>query len=141
MSLNTYLYFDGNCAKVFDFYKLVFGCEFTARMCFSDAPPDLNFKECDNDRIMHMSLPVGESVLMGSDVPSDEDEPPKSNNSFAVSYSAKTREETDTIYAALKADGGAETMPLQDTFWGSYFGMCKDKFGVHWMVSCDLGKD
>jgi PhnB protein len=135
MSLNTYLYFDGNCAQAFEFYKSVFGGAFTARTCFSDAPPELNFKECDNDRIMHVSLPVGGSVLMGSDTPSGEGEPPKPGNSFSISYSAKTRQETDDIYAALKAGGGEETMPLQDTFWGSYFGMCKDQFGVSWMVS------
>jgi PhnB protein len=138
MSLSTYLYFDGQCGEAFEFYKSVFGGEFTAHACFSDAPPDLNFKECDKDRTMHVSLPVGDSVLMGSDVPSGEDEPPKSNNSFAVSFAPKTRQEADAIYTALKADGGKETMPLQDTFWGSYFGMCKDKFGVHWMLNLDL---
>ena len=136
MTLNTYLYFDGNCAAAFDFYKSVFGGEYEACMKFSDGPPDFDHDPSDKDLIMHVSLPVGSSVLMGSDVGKGNSERPVPSNSFSISYSASTKEETDRIFASLMA-GGAETMPLQDTFWGSYFGMCKDQFGIHWMVSVD----
>ncbi len=138
MTLSTYLYFDGDCADAFDFYRSVFGGEFMLRKTFADGPPEMNVPDAEKGRIMHVSLPVGESVLMGSDTVSTHGEPAKPGNSFAISYSPKTKDDADKAFAALKA-GGAETMPMQETFWGSYFGMCKDKFGVNWMVNVDLG--
>lgn len=136
MSLNIYLFFDGECADAFDYYRSVFGGEFAARMKYSEGPLDFTYKEASKDRVMHMSLPVGESVLMGSDMESGSDNPPKPSNNFAVSYSAKSAGDADRVFAAL-SDGGVVTMPMQNTFWGSYFGSCRDKFGVNWMVSAD----
>lgn len=131
MTLNTYLFFDGTCGEAFDFYRSVFGGEFAARMTYGEAPPEVPVDAAARDRIMHVSLPVGGSVLMGSD--SKEAGAP---SGFAVSYSAASRDDADAKHAALSA-GGSTMMPMEDAFWGSYFGMVKDRFGVHWMVGHD----
>ena len=132
MSLNTYLFFAGRCGEAFDFYRCVFGGEFAMRMTFAEAPPEVEFPAERRDWIMHVALPVGGSVLMGSD--SAQARPA---GGFAVSVSVASREEADARYAALSEDGGAATMPMQDAFWGSYFGMLRDRFGVDWMISHD----
>ena len=67
MILNTYLTFDDNCREVFEFYRSIFGGEFETLMTFRDGPEDMNVAEEELDRIMHVSLPIGSSVLMGSD--------------------------------------------------------------------------
>ena len=131
MTLNVYLFFDGTCGEAFDFYRSVFRGEFAGRMTYAEAPPEMPVDPAARERIMHVSLPVGGSVLMGSD--SKEATAP---GGFAVSYSAGSREEADAKHAAL-ANGGSVMMPMQDAFWGSYFGMAKDRYGVHWMISHD----
>jgi len=138
MTLNTYLYFDGQCAEAFAFYKSVFGGEFQTNQKFADGPPEMGVPDGEKSKIMHVSLPIGTSVLMGSDTISTFGEPAKPANSFAISYDAKTKAEVDVIFPKL-TKGGKVTMELQETFWGSYFGLGKDKFGVHWMVSVHLG--
>lgn len=138
MKLNTYLYFDGRCAEAFDFYQSVFGGEFTVMQTFGDGPPGMGVPDADESRIMHVSLPIGGDVLMGSDTVSNFGEPAKPGNSFAVSVAPETKEKADRIFPLLAA-GGDVIMPLADTFWGAYFGMCKDKFGVQWMVNVDSG--
>ena len=137
MTLSTYLTFDGKCGPAFDFYKSVFSGDFAVRSTFADAPPDMNVKDTDRDRIMHVSLPIGDSVLMGSDTTSEHGGPVTMGNNFSVSFSPKTKEEADRVFGKL-AEGGSVTMKLQNTFWGAYFGMCTDKFGIQWMVNVDL---
>ncbi len=137
MSLNPYLTFNGNCADAFDFYKSVFGGDFLSRSTFAEAPPDMPVSDGDKGKIMHVSLPIGSSVLMGSDIATGFGEAPKSTDGFSICYDPETKEEADKIFAALK-HGGVEKMPLQETFWQSYFGMCIDKFGFHWMINMNL---
>lgn len=137
MTLNTYLFFDGQCAQAFELYKSVFGGAFSAHMTYADGPPELNYDEADKGKIMHVSLPVGTSVLMGSDTLEDHGERARPAANFSISYDASSREEADRVFAAL-AEGGEVTMPLEETFWNAYFGSCKDRFGVGWMVSFDL---
>lgn len=139
MSLNTYLFFDGNCAQAFDFYKSVFGGEFMMRSTFDEAPSELEFAESEKDKIMHVSLPVGESVLMGSDMADGFGEK-TAPGGFAISYRPDSKEDADRIFALL-TDGGSVVMPMQDTFWGSYFGQGADKFGVRWMVNVALSAE
>ena len=67
MSLSTYLTFEDNCREVFEFYRSVFGGEFTFISTFRDGPEGLEVPEAELDRIMHVSLPIGSSVLMGND--------------------------------------------------------------------------
>lgn len=99
-------------------------------------PPDPNLpvSEQDMNKIMHVSLPIGAYVLMGSDSSSDWGPPTVVGNNFSLSVSVDSKSEADTMHAKL-ADGGNVTMPMDDTFWGDYFGMCTDKFGINWMIS------
>jgi len=136
MTLSTYLTFDGQCGPAFDFYKSVFGGDFAVRSTFADGPEDMKVRDADKGRIMHVSLPIGDSVLMGSDTTSDHGGPITKGNNFSVSYSPKTKDEAETVFRKL-SEGGSVTMDLQNTFWGAYFGMCTDKFGIQWMVNVD----
>ncbi len=140
LALNTYLTFDGNCREAFEFYRSVFGGEFDMLDTFGNAPPDMPVPEDQKDHIMHVSLPIGSSILMGSDRGTEFAPPPVAGNNFSISISAETREQCDALCARL-SEGGTVTMPLSEQFWGSYFGMCKDRFGINWMVSCPLSHD
>jgi PhnB protein len=88
---------------------------------------------------MHVSLPLGKTILMGTDSPDSMQYKLITGNNFYVSISTESREETDRIYNGLSS-GGQKEMPLQDTFWGAYFGMLCDKFGIHWMVGYDKNR-
>ncbi|WP_294818322.1 VOC family protein [uncultured Flavobacterium sp.] len=133
---NTYLNFNGNCEEAFNFYKSVFGGDFTYMGRFGDMPESDDYKvpDSDRDKIMHVSLPIGKSVLMGSDTGGEWAPAFKQGNNFSISVTAGSKEEADTLFAAL-AEGGNITMPLENTFWGDYFGMLTDKFGINWMMS------
>ncbi len=134
MVLNAYLTFDGNCREAFEFYRSVFGGEFTACEPFSAGAPHVQVSEAEQDWIMHVSLPVGSSVLMGSDVAGGFGPPFAAGNNFSISVQAESREQCDGLIAKL-SEGGRVTMPMADAFWGSYFGMCTDRFGISWMFS------
>lgn len=136
MTLNIYLNFNGDCREAFEFYRSVFGGDFENLQTFGDGPDDLVVPEDERDQVMHVSLPVGDSVLMGSDTPSWSPEPTRMGNNFSISYSPATREETDDVFAKI-SEGGTVTMPLEDMFWGAYFGSCTDRFGVSWQLNCE----
>ncbi len=138
MSLSPYLTFDGNCGEAFEFYKSVFGGEFTVRQTFGDGPPEMGVSDEDKNKVMHVSLPIGDSVLMGSDTAGGYGLAYAPGNNFSISYAPTTKADADRIFTMLK-EGGTETMAMQDTFWNAYFGMCTDKFGIQWMVNVDLG--
>ena len=88
----------------------------------------------DAEKILHVSLPIdGDSVLMGSDGGSSWSEHHKPGNNFNVSVSVDNREEADRLFSVL-SEGGKTIMPMSDTFWGEYFGMFTDKFGINWMI-------
>jgi len=133
---NTYLNFDGNCEEAFNFYKSVFGGTFGFIGRYSDMPEskDYSIPEADKNKIMHISLPIGTSVLMGSDSGGDWAPPYVQGNNFSVSITPDSKEEADTLFNTLSA-GGQITAPIHDSFWGAYFGMFTDKFGVNWMVN------
>lgn len=135
---NTYLNFNGNCEEAFNFYKSVFGGEFTYIGRFGEMPPSEEFpvSEADKNKVMHVSLPTGSSVLMGSDNGEQYESSFVNGNNFSVSINADSKEEADKLYNGLSA-GGQATMPMSDTFWGAYFGMFTDKFGINWMVNYD----
>ncbi|MBW3519950.1 VOC family protein [Flavobacterium sp. NKUCC04_CG] len=135
---NTYLNFKGNCEEAFLFYKAVFGGEFNYIGRFGDMPAsdDYQVADSDKDKIMHVSLPIGTSILMGSDTGGAWAPAFVQGNNFSVSVSAESKAEADAIFKAL-ADGGKITMPLENTFWGDYFGMLTDKFNINWMMSFD----
>ena len=136
MALNTYLHFNGNCREAFEFYRSVFGGDFETLQTFADGPPGMGVSDGESNNVMHVSLRVGESILMGSDVPSAFGPPPNQGNNFSISYAAQNKKETDDLFAKL-SEGGVATMPPQDMFWGAYFGSCIDRFGISWMVNCE----
>ena len=135
-TINPYLNFNGNCEEAFTFYKSVFGTDFIVIQRFKDLPPEVPSPVGSDENIMHVSLPVGkQNILMGCDVPAAMGRTTIGNN-FHVSISTESEEETTMLFTALST-GGKITMPLDKTFWGSYFGMCTDKFGIQWMVNYD----
>ena len=139
MSLETYLFFDGNCREVFEFYRSVFGGDFLVLQRFRDGPPDMDVPEAELDRIMHVSLPIGSSVLMGSDSCSAFGPPPVVGSNFGISIAGESREHCDEVFAKL-SEGGMVKMPMQETFWGAWFGSWTDRFGVSWMINYELPK-
>lgn len=135
--INPYLIFDGTCEEAFNFYKSVFGGEYTHMGRFKDMPQE---DGCDEpidaklaDRIMHVSLPIGKNILMGSDSNPALGEIIIGKN-VNISITTETKEEADRLFAALSQNGNV-TMPMQDTFWGDYFGMTEDQYGIEWMIS------
>jgi len=136
-TVNVYLTFNGNCEEAFNFYKSVFEREFSYIGKFKDMPT-ADGKPCppdDEQKIMHVGLPISqETVLMGSDTTSASGPPVKMGNNFSISVTATSREEADKLFNGLVA-GGQIVMPMTVQFWGDYFGMCTDKFGINWMVS------
>lgn len=138
-TINPYLTFNGTCEEAFNFYKSVFGGDFPYLGRFKDMPenPKYPVAEADKEKIMHVSLPISkETVLMGSDISEAYGKVTKGDN-FSISVNTDSIEETTRIFNELSA-GGKVTMPLNKTFWGAYFGMFTDKFGIHWMVNCNL---
>lgn len=139
LALHSYLNFDGDCAQAFDFYKAAFGGEFRARQTFGEVPPQPGMPPLPaamKDRIMHVALPVGAgSLLMGSDWPGHLG-PMVRGNAFAVSINLEDRKEADRLFGALSA-GGTVAMPMSEAFWGAYFGMFTDRFGIQWMINCE----
>ncbi len=132
--LNPYLNFDGNALEAFNFYKSVFGGEFLGVMTMADAPGLDNLPENEKGRVMHVALPIGENILMGSDIlPSMGHKLNTGNNNY-ISINANSREEADQYFNGLSSGGKVE-MPMSDQFWGDYFGSLADKFDTHWMIS------
>ncbi len=140
-TVNPYLTFNGTCEEAFNFYKSVFGGEFRMIGKFGDMPPmpGMDIPESAKNRIMHVSLPISkETILMGSDSNPAMGEVNVGQH-LSISIAADSKEEADRIFNAITA-GGKITMPLADTFWGAYFGMLVDKFGIIWMVNYDYPK-
>ena len=140
MHLNTYLHFEDNCREAFEFYRSIFGGEFSFIVTFAEGPEDMPVPDNEKDRIMHVSLPIGSAVLMGSDTTSAFGPPPSVGNNYSISIDADSRDETDRLFASL-SQGGVVAMEPQDMFWGAYFGMCTDKFGINWMLSHETPAD
>lgn len=137
-TVNVYLTFDGKCEETFNFYKSIFGGEFAYLGRFKDMPPMEGIPPIEGEageRIMHVSLPISkETILMGSDSGGEWGPKLQLGNNFSVSITTDSKEEADRLFAGL-SEGGQVTMPMESTFWGSYFGSFTDKFGVNWMVS------
>ena len=136
-TVNVYLTFNGNCLEAFNFYKSVFGGEFPYVGRYKDMPAEGGHEasSVDGDKIMHISLPISqETMLMGSDTGGEWASQFKEGNNFSISISTDSRENADRLFSGLSA-GGTVTMPMDKTFWGDYFGMFTDKFGINWMVS------
>ncbi len=135
-SLNPYLNFAGNTEEAFNFYKSIFGGEFLMLQRYGDTP------DCDKlppglkDKIMHVSLPIGNNLLMASDACQEMGFNVTQGNNFYVCLNPDSKEESDKWFNGL-AEGGKINMPIQDMFWGAYWGDLTDKFGIQWMVNYD----
>ncbi|GAB4458495.1 MAG: VOC family protein [Anaerolineae bacterium] len=138
-SLNPYLNFGGNCEEAFKFYRSVFGGEFLGLMRFKEMPGGEPLPDSEANKVMHVSLPIGPTTLMGSDRPAVMGPLVVGNNSH-ISINAESEAEATDLFNGLSA-GGQVTMPLAKAFWGDLFGMCTDRFGVSWMISCEYPKE
>ncbi|WP_228851739.1 VOC family protein [Aegicerativicinus sediminis] len=136
-TVNPYLLFNGNCEEAFNHYKKIFKREFLQISKYSDMPAVDNALPIPDDKkhwIMHVALPLDNgNIIMGSDR-----HPTFNNLAFGenckLSISVDTKDEANRLFDGLSLNGSVE-MPMEDTFWGDYFGMCTDQFGVEWMVS------
>lgn len=133
MKLNPYLNFPGNTEEAFKFYRSVFGGEFNSIVRFKDFPAAQAPKEIGN-QIMHIGLPIGDSVLMATDAPDAMGLKVSFGNNAHISVHPDSRSEASRIFSALSRGGKVE-VPIGDQPWGDYYGSCTDKFGVHWMVN------
>jgi PhnB protein len=139
-TINPYLNFNGNTEEAFNFYKSVFGGEFAAVMRFGDVSQTggcdgMKVAENELDKIMHIALPIGRgNILMATDGLESMGQNFKVGDNFSISITADSRAEADELFGSL-SEGGKVEMPLAEAFWGDYFGMLQDKFGIQWMVS------
>lgn len=133
-SVNVYLNFDGNCLEAMTFYAKCLGGELVSYP-FTEvpggAPPGTE------NRTLHASVTRGNVVIMASDTMPGM--PFEQGNNFSISILPDSKDETNALFAKL-SEGGTVTMPLGDQFWGAYFGMLKDRFGVHWMLNYEMQK-
>jgi PhnB protein len=135
--INPYINFNGNAEEAFTFYKSVFGGEFARIMRFKDlSSPEFKVAEHEENKIMHIALPIGKNILMANDVPESMGRTNENENRSKISISAESKQEADKLYNGL-SEGGIIEMPMADSPWGSYFGMFRDKYGIEWMVDFD----
>jgi PhnB protein len=137
-SINPYIHFNGNAEEAFTFYKSVFGSDFTSLVRFKD----MNFEGAPNnekeaEKIMHIALPIGKhNMLMGSDTPEQLGTHSETETRSKIFVAAESKAEADKIFAGL-SQGGQVEMPMEESPWGTYFGMLRDRFGIEWMVEFD----
>lgn len=134
LKLNPYLNFEGKTEEAFNFYKSVFGGEFVALQRFSDVPGMGKLSAEDSNKLMHVSLMIGDNTLMGTDTLVAMGHTVTMGTNITLSLHPESKEEADRLFAGLQ-EGGSVEQPMKDEFWGDYFGMLKDKFGIKWMVN------
>ena len=132
MRVNPYLVFNGQCREAFTFYAECLGGKIEAMLPHAGTPAEGHVPPEWREKILHARLGLGEDVIMGSDAPPGHFEQPKG---FSVTIQLTDPGEADRIFQRL-ADGATVTMPIQQTFWATRFGMLLDRFGTPWMVNC-----
>lgn len=138
IKVNPYLNFDGKAEEAFNFYKSVFGGEFSGVHRMSDMPGAENLSENEKNRLMHISLPIDDTILMASDIVPSMGHKLNVGNHADISLHPDSREEADRLFKGL-SEGGEIEMPMEDQFWGDYFGCFIDKFGIGWMINYNSG--
>ena len=135
--INPYINFNGNCEEAFHFYQSDFGGDFAMIMRVKDmSNPEHPSSEKEANKIMHIALPIGGNILMGNDVPEFMGKVNEMENRSKISISAASKEEANKLFTGLSA-GGTIEVPIDESPWGSYFGMFRDKYGIEWMVDYD----
>ncbi len=136
-TINPYINFNGNAEEAFTFYKSVFGGEFGKIIRFKDlASAEFPVPEKEANKIMRISLPIGNTLLIANDVPEFLGPVNENENRSKIAVIVDTREEADRIFTGLSAGGQAE-MPMGESPWGTYFSMFRDKYGIEWTVECN----
>lgn len=136
-TINPYINFNGNAEEAFNFYRSVFGGNFASIVRFKDLEsPEFSVPENDANKIMRITLPIGRNTLIANDVPEGLGPVSENENRSKISVSAESREEADKIFIGLSA-GGAIEMPMDESPWGTYFAMFRDKYGIEWTVEFD----
>ncbi|MES2575250.1 MAG: VOC family protein [Bacteroidota bacterium] len=136
-TINPYINFNGNAEEAFTFYKSVFGGEFSKITRFKDLSiPGFTIPEHEANKIMHIALPIGNNTLMANDVPEILGRVNENENRSKISISTESKEEADKLFNGLSAGGQIE-MPIENSPWGTYFGMFRDKYGIEWTVEFD----
>ena len=139
-AINPHVNFNGNAEEAFHFYKSVFGGEFARIVRFKDlASADFPVPESEANLIMHIALPIGSTVLKANDVPPSMGRTNENENRSKIVISTESKQEADKLFSGLSAGGQIE-MPIDDSPWGTYFGMFRDKYGIEWMVEFDSKK-
>ena len=137
ITITPYLNFEGNCEKAFNHYKKVLGGEIVGTQKYKDMPSEEPLPDSIKEMIMHTTLAVTKDLLiMGSDACEGFGPPLQKGNNYSLTISVDSKSEADRIFNGL-SEGGEVIMPMNKTFWGAYFGMFFDKFGIQWMVSFD----
>ena len=131
MQLNPYLSFNGRCAEALAFYEKVLGGKVTFKQTWGESPMAEYMPKEAHNQIIHSRLEVGNSTLMCSDSPPDRYETPKG---IGVTLNFNDTAEGERVFNALAEDGSSD-MPFQATYWSPGFGMCRDRFGIPWMVN------
>ena len=130
MQVQPYLFFDGRCDEALEFYKNAVGARVGMVMRFKDAPEPTQCNPGSENKVMHASFEIGDTMVLASDGRNSGQ--PKFE-CFALTLNAKSEAEADRLFNGL-VEGGQVTLPLTKTFFSPKFGMLADKFGVHWMV-------
>ena len=135
--INPHVNFNGNAEEAFNFYRSVFGGEFTKIIRFKDlATTEFHISEKEENKIMHIELPIGKCKLMANDVPEAMGRTNENENRSKIVINTESKEEADKLFNELSVEGQIEG-PIGDSPWGSYFGMFRDKYGIEWMVDFD----
>ena len=139
-AINHWINFNGNAEEAFTFYRSVFGGDFTKIVRFKDlSSPEFPVGEKDADKIMTVVLPIGKhNVLIANDVPEFMGRVNENENRSKIAISAESREEADRLFNGLSAGGTVEG-PMDNSPWGTYAGMFRDKYGIEWIVEFDPG--
>jgi PhnB protein len=130
MKLHTYLNFGGNCEEAFRFYEKNLGGKIEMMMRYADQPDPKNVPPGTEKYVLYLNMTIGETQLMGSDVPPDRFQPMRS---VYLSLAVDSSEEAERIFKLL-AQGGEVFMPMEETFFAHRFGMLRDRFGTSWMI-------
>lgn len=136
-TINPYINFNGNAEEAFTFYKSVFGGEFTSIVRFKELESaEFPVLENEAEKLMRIVLPIGDSMLIANDVPEAMGRVSENENRSKIAVMAESREEADRIFNGLSA-GGTVEMPMDESPWGTYFAMFRDKYGIEWTVEFD----
>jgi PhnB protein len=134
VAINPYINFNGNAEEAFNFYKSVFGGEFTTIVRFKDLESsDFPVPENEANNIMRIVLPIGQNTLIANDVPKSMGPVSEKENRSKIAITTESRAEADAIFAGLTV-GGTIEMPMDESPWNTYFGMFRDKYGIEWTV-------